>query len=514
MQTSPPFVQQGPDLMAPPFPATQGLAGLLTFQAARRPTAQALQFGTQRWTYADLLQASEHAVAQLRARGVRAGDRVAYLGLNHAAQLVAIFALARLGAMLVPLNFRLAPAEWDSVVADCTPVGVWHDDAWSEAAQALASRHRLLCAPAHEWLQAPASALTAAAPPDLSPDLENAPVLLVYTSGTTGRPKGAVHTQAHLLANMQAAARVQAMTSQDRVLTVLPLFHVGGMCIQTLPALWAGACVALMPRFEPAAMLQALSEWQPTLTLVVPAVMKALIEHPAWPSTPLQSLRAVWAGSSTLPMAVVQPFLDRGVPLCNVYGATETGPFSVALPPAQALSHVGDCGWPAPGVSARLAPSAQAARDGVGELWLRGPAIVQHYWPDHAARDESGWFHTGDLAQCGPDGSWRIVGRAKDMVISGGENIYPAEIENVLAQHPAVADCAVLGQADAQWGEVLVAVVVLHATAMPAPSDDDLLSGVRRALARYKHPRRVVRLASLPKTALGKVQKDVLRAQL
>ena len=515
MHASPTVVHTGPELAPLPFPASEGLAGVLAMQAQQRPTASALVFGARQWTYAALHQAVDHVVLQLFARGVRAGDRVAYLGLNHAAQLVALFALARMGAILVPLNFRLAPAEWDKVLDDCTPVALWHDETWAAAAQALAARRALACWPVDDCLRPPAASVAATrASPAPPQDLAHAPVLLVYTSGTTGLPKGAVHTQANLLANMQAAAQVQALTPQDRVLTVLPLFHVGGLCIQTLPTLWAGACVSLMPRFEPGAMLQALSEWRPSLTLVVPAVMKALIEHPMWLQTDLGCLRAAWAGSSTLPTATVQAFLERGVPLCNVYGATETGPFSVALPPAQASSHVGDCGWPAPGVTLRLAPRESLASDGVGELWLQGPAIVQHYWPEQPARDAQGWFHSGDLAQQGPDGSWRIVGRAKDMVISGGENIYPAEIENLLAQHPAVAECAVLGQPDAQWGEVVVAVVVLHAHVQPPPGDEDLLLPVRQALARYKHPRRVVRVAALPKTALGKVQKDVLRAQL
>ena len=511
-------VHAGPGLTAPAGAVASGLWRVLADQAAHRPTKLALKFEAQAWTYAALATAAERAALRLQARGVRAGDRVAYLGLNHAAQLVALFALARLGAVLVPLNFRLAPAEWDKVLTDCTPGVLCHDDAWSDAARALAARHGLPCWPITDCLAEPAEPQARLAPlsqPEHA--LADAPVLLVYTSGTTGLPKGAVHTQANLLANMQAAAQVQALQPSDHVLTILPLFHVGGLCIQTLPALWAGASVCLLPRFEPTACLQAIAQERPSLTLVVPAVMKALIEHPQWDSTALDSLRAVWAGSSSLPSASVQAFLDRGIPLCNVYGATETGPFSIALPEQQAYSHVGDCGWPAPGVLACLAPPegpAMGEQDGVGEVWLCGPAVVTHYWPNIPALDAQGWFHSGDLGVRGPDGSWRIVGRAKDMIISGGENIYPAEIENLLLQHPAVLECAVLGQPDPRWGEVVVAVVVLRAQEVPPPSDEALLASVRSGLARYKHPQRVVRVNALPKTALGKVQKDLLRAQL
>jgi len=218
--------------------------------------------------------------------------------------------------------------------------------------------------------------------------------------------------------------------------------------------------------------------------------------------------------------ALVDAFLARGLPLCNVYGATETGPFSIALPPAQAASHAGSCGWPARGVEVRLAD----ARDGVGELWLRAPNVVRHYWPELPAVDPEGWFHSGDLARQATDGSYTVVGRAKDMVISGGENIYPAEIEHLLASHPQVADCAVLGLPDAQWGEKLVAVVVLkHQNGtIPASNGPETLSDwesvlagfLRERIARYKLPRRWVFLEALPRTALGKVQKAVLARQL
>jgi fatty-acyl-CoA synthase len=486
---------------------TRVLADVLERQARTRAAALAVRFAGRDHSYGELAARSGRAAARLwHDAGVRPGERVAYLGLNHVDQLSLLFALARIGAMLVPLNFRLAPPEWDAVLADCTPRRVLHDEAWREAAQALARRHGI-AAQAIDTLarQQDAPPPGAPAPDHAAPE---APALLVYTSGTTGRPKGAVHTQANLLANMAAAQAVQALETTDLIATVLPLFHVGGLCIQTLPALHAGAGVILHPRFEPGATLACLSEERPTLTLQVPATMKALVEHPDWPRTDLSGLRAVWAGSSTLPRALVDAFHARGVPLCNVYGATETGPFSIALPPAQAFSHAGSCGWPAPGVQARLGEVAQ----GVGELLLRGPGVVRHYWPDRPALDAEGWFHSGDLGRQAADGSYSIVGRAKDMIISGGENIYPAEIENLLAEHPAVAECAVLGVADAQWGEAVVAALVLRPG--QAADDDALAAFLRERLARYKLPRRYVRLDALPKTALGKVQKAALLPQL
>ncbi len=484
-------------LQALPVPVPARLTDLAAYHAARHPGAIALRFEGRSIRYASLHQRQLALAAWLHQQGVVAGDRVAWLGLNHADQVALLLALAQVGAVLVPLNFRLAPPEWDAVLADCTPRWVLHDAHWQDAAQALAQRHGL-AAHAVQALDGNAADAPAAG------DDETRPVLLVYTSGTTGAPKGAVHTQLSLRANMAIAAAVQRLTPADTVVTVLPLFHVGGLCIQTLPALSAGAQVVLHARFDAAATLASFMQDRPTLTLLVPAVMKALLDHPGWASADLSSLRAVWAGSSTLPQALVDAFHARGLPVCNVYGATETGPFSIALDERHALTHTGSCGWPAPGVQVRLGNPV----DGVGELLVRGPSVVQHYWPQRPAVDAEGWFHSGDLARQAADGSYSVVGRAKDMIISGGENIYPAEIENALAAHPDVAECAVLGVADARWGEAVVAAVV------PRPGcrlDTEALQGhLQQRVARYKLPRRYVTLEALPKTALGKVQKSLL----
>ena len=481
------------------IPRFQTLPAVLAHHAAVTPQAVALVFEGRASTFGELQHRSVRAAACLwHEWGVRPGDRVAWLGLNHDAQLVLLFALARIGAVLLPLNFRLAPPEWDVLVADCTPRHLVHDAAWADAAGSLAQRQGLALHPV-------AQIVATSDGPD-APDHANgdAPVLLVYTSGTTGGPKAAVHTRANLLANMAIASAVQGMTPADTVLTVLPLFHVGGLCIQTLPALYAGARVLLHARFTPDDTLAAIAQERPTLTLQVPATMKALIEHPRWAATDMSCLRAVWAGSSLLPAPLIEAFHARGVPLCNVYGATETGPFSIALPPDHAFDHVGSCGWPAPGVEAKLdAPLGDAA-----ELLLRGPNVVRRYWPDRPALDAAGWFRTGDLASVAADGSYSIVGRVKDLIISGGENVHPAEIERALSGHPDVAECAAFGLPDAQWGEVVAVAVVMK----PGAQADEaaLRAHLEGQLARFKLPRRWLWLDALPKTALGKVQRGVL----
>jgi fatty-acyl-CoA synthase len=463
-------------------------------RATERPHAVAVRFEGGETSYAELAGRSASVAALLwHGWGVRAGGRVAWLGLNHPEQLVLLFALARIGAMLLPLNFRLAPGEWDSQLRDCRPAHLVHDAHWAAQATELGARHGI----AVQGVEALGERVGPQAP-EVGGTSSDA--LLVYTSGTTGQPRAAVHTQANLLANMRIAARVQEMTEHDHVLTVLPLFHVGGLCIQTLPALYAGASVTLHARFGADATFDALAQLRPTLTLQVPATMKALVEHARWPQAELSCLRAVWAGSSVLPQALVRAFLERGVPLCNVYGSTETGPFSIALPPASAQSHAGSCGWPAPEVEARLAD---------GELLVRGPNVVARYWPDQPACDAQGWFHTGDLATRADDGSYTVVGRSKDLIISGGENIHPLEIETALGEHAAVAECAAFGLPDAQWGEAVAVAVVLHQGA--SLSEAEVREHLAARLARFKLPRHVAFVDALPKTALGKLQRAELQ---
>jgi fatty-acyl-CoA synthase len=477
-------------------------ADTIAQHAARAAHAVAIVQEGRAVTYGELASRIERMAAHLwHDRGVRAGDRVAWLGANDPAQIALLFALARIGAILLPLNFRLTPLEWDGLIAQCTPRLLAHDEAWAKQAREAAQRNGIQPLQARELDE---GADTSALPPAPDHSRPDAPVLLVFTSGTTGLPKAAVHTQANLAANMRIAAQAQGMQASDRIATMLPLFHVGGLCIQTLPALGAGAQVLLLPRFAPDAAFDCFERDGPTLTLQVPATMKALIEHPRWAGARLSSLRAVWAGSSLIPAALIEAFHARGLPVCNVYGSTETGPFSIALPPAHAMAKVGSCGWPAPQVEVQLA----AVQGGAGELWVRAPNVVRRYWPDEPACDAQGWFHTGDLARQDADGSFTVVGRAKDLIISGGENIHPAEIEQALASHEDVLECAAFGVPDEEWGEAVAIAVVARPGA--ALTEEALREHLSARIARYKMPRRWLWIDALPKTALGKVQRGAL----
>ncbi|MES2960475.1 MAG: AMP-binding protein [Pseudomonadota bacterium] len=429
-------------------------------------------------------QGVDTEVDALRASGVRAGDSIGWLALNGPRSLSLLRACGRLGLRFVPLNWRLAAPELAAIASHAGLQHLWHD----EAMQSLAEQVCSLIEP----------------PRPIAPGHLPGDLLLVYTSGTTGEPKGAIHTAAAMQANIAAAIDAQGLDARTRTLAVLPLFHVGGLCIQVLPTLAVGGVVRLHERFDAGAWLNDVASWRPSTSLLVPATMRALIEHPDWPGTDLSSLSFINTGSSIVPRDLIDAFHARGVPVCQVYGATETGPVSLVLRPGEAMAHPGKAGWPALGVEVRLVD---------GEVWVRGPNLARGYHREPGALAfADGWFRTGDLAERGGDGCYEIVGRSKDLIISGGENIHPAEIENLALTDPAVAEAAAVGLPDQRWGEVPALAVVPH---RGVEVDADRLHALFEArLARFKRPRRIVVLVALPKTALGKVQRLALAQTL
>lgn len=419
----------------------------------------------------------ERERAALRAAGVGPGDRVGWIGLNHPSMLACLLACEEMGAALVPLNWRLAAEElrW---IAEDAGLSLVRAGPASGAKVPRAAPFEAACEAA----------------------------LIGYTSGTTGRPKGAMLTRAALAANDRNARTLFDLTPEDVVLTVLPLFHVGGLNIQTMPALRAGARVILPPRFEPEAFFDAVERQRPTLSLLVPAVMTALVRHPRWAGADLSSLRAVGAGSSEVPLALIEAFHAKGVPVQQVYGMTETAPIAIAQPRAEALAAPGSIGRAAALCEARLAP-------GTNELLVRGPNVMSGYWRREEATREAfagDWFRTGDVGTCDAEGRFWFTDRLKRVIISGGENIYPAELERVLAGVPGLRESAVIGRADPRWGEVPVAVIVEG----EGFEEARLHAAFEAQLARFKHPRAVLRVAALPRTALGKVEVGRLAAML
>jgi fatty-acyl-CoA synthase len=489
-----------------------------------QPKKLAIRFGmpgqTEDFDFAKFWRRVERVTGHLQVtHGLKSGQRVAWLGLNHELQLVTLVACARLGLIFMPLNFRLAVAELKMVLQDAKPSILIHDELHANAVVSLAIDVPQSCHLVSLIATASAKNLALPAVDDC------ADVLLVYTSGTTGLPKGAVHTQAGLLANAKASDEAHAFKPIDIVLSTLPMFHVGGLCIQTLPALLAGVSVHLQPRFDASAWLKSVSQGElvqrPTLSLLVPATMRAVLDHAEWPTVDLQSLRGIMAGSSTLPEAYLEKFHQRGVPVGQIYGTTETGPVSVILKFQDAVQRIGFAGWPHANLELQIRDAEeQAVKPGVtGEVCVRGANVMRGYWlaASQAAGEglKDGWFHTGDMGYLDANRCLQIVGRNKDMIISGGENIYPAEIENALATFPGLLECAVVGLPDERWGEVPVLVLVRALNAEGRQlSETAVKAHLEAKIARFKLPRRVVFREELPKSALGKVQKPILQQQL
>ena len=472
------------------------------------------------WSYGDFAERVRKLARGLRTElGVGRGDRIAFLGYNHPDQLSLLFACARLGAMLVPLNWRLAPPEHEYILRNAGVSAVVCESDFLKHAE-----HCQAALPENRWVSlgfeqagwVPFEALLdsdngADANPDIRPE---APLLLVYTSGTTGRPKGAVLTQEALFWNALNSVHLHDFTSQDHVLSVLPFFHVGPLNIQTTPALYAGAEQTLTPKFDPSLVLRLIQELRPSLVLFVPVTMQAVLQHPDWAATDLGSLRMVVTGSSVVPLDLIEGFQNRGIPVGQVYGSTETCPIAAVLRREDAYRKIGSTGKPALHCEVQVVDEdGNEAPDHVpGELWVRGPNVMREYWGNPEATAEvfqNGWYRSGDVGYRDEDGFLFIHDRKRDILISGGENIYPAEVEATLNEHPAVVESAVVGREDAQWGEVPVAFIITRSPEAITP--DALKAHLQQRLARFKHPKEFRFLDALPRNTMGKVLRYELR---
>jgi fatty-acyl-CoA synthase len=496
------------------------LCSLIERNAAFTPDKPAIIFEGEVLSYADFCARVEQTACALKAAfGISRGDRVAILSLNRPDYLVLLYACARLGAMLVPLNWRLAVAEQLFILSDAGIKVLVLERAFAGILPALekslpdASVVGLDFTPpkgsAFDLLLVQARGDTRNPHTDLS-----CPLLIVYTSGTTGRPKGAVLRQEALFWNGVMSQHMHGLISDDHVLTVLPFFHVGGLNIQTTPALQHGATVTIHPRFTPDAALTAIERDRPTLTVLVPATIQALTDHPDWNSTDLSSLKAISTGSTVVPPHLIERFVARGVPVLQVYGSTETCPVAIYTRLGGDLSRVGSTGLPGLCCEAALIDDSglELPPDTPGEIAVRGPNVFSEYWGNEEATREAlhdGWYRTGDIGRRDANGYFWVHDRKKNLIISGGENIYPAEIERVLLEHPDVVECGVIGRFDPKWDEVPVAYVIRRAGCVVEA--EDLKAHVLTQLARFKIPRDVIFVDDLPRTALGKVQHFMLR---
>ncbi|MFO1402628.1 MAG: AMP-binding protein [Steroidobacteraceae bacterium] len=487
------------------------------------PGRCAIRFAGHDISYAELLARIERAAAALAAAGVGAGDVVAYLGLNNPLILELLFACARLGAMVAPLNWRLAPPEILRMLEDCRPRLLFAEAAFVNAPDALrppAHTRRVIVdlpgpAGVESWPEFLAHAADGAAYPHRGD--ADTPLLLCYTSGTTGTPKGVVLDQGALLCNAINSAHMHDMTSQDRILTTTPMFHVGGLNIQTLPALHVGATVTLHPRFDAATVLETIEREQITLAVLVPAQLTPLLELPGWSAARIRSLRMITTGSTIINESFARRVNAHGVPLAQVYGSTETAPAAAYQRAADAFERPGCAGAPALHSELRIVDGdGKPVPAGIdGEILVRGRHVMRGYLNQPeltAAVLREGWYHTGDYGHLDADGYLYVVSRKRDMIITGGENVYPEEIESVLLECPGVAEVCVLGRPDERLGEKIVAAVVLRAGA--GLEAGAVLAFLQGRIARYKHPREVHFVEQLPRTPLGKVMRGEVRSRM
>jgi fatty-acyl-CoA synthase len=496
------------------------LSDLINRNAAFTPDKPAMVFEGESLSYAAFAGRIERAAQALKAEfGVSRGDRVAILSLNRPDYLVLLYACARLGAMLVLLNWRLAVAEQLFILSDASVKALVLEQAFAEILPELEKTLPSTSIVGLDFVPPLGIAfdtlLTRARGDGRNPlaDL-TCPLLIVYTSGTTGRPKGAVLRQEALLWNGVMSQHMHDLTSDDHVLTVLPFFHVGGLNIQTTPALHQGATVTIHPRFTPETTLAAIARERPTLTVLVPATIQAVTDHPGWASTDLSSLKAVSTGSTIVPPHLIERFVARGVPVLQVYGSTETCPVAVYTRLGGDLSRVGSTGLPGLCCEAKVIDDSgvELPPDMPGEIAVRGPNVFSEYWGNEQATSEAlhdGWYRSGDIGVRDADGYFWVHDRKKNLIISGGENIYPAEVERVLLEHPDVIECGVIGRPDPRWDEVPVAYVIRRAGCFVEA--ENLKAHVLTQLARFKVPRDIVFVDDLPRTALGKVQHFRLR---
>jgi malonyl-CoA/methylmalonyl-CoA synthetase len=471
-----------------------------------RARATALDWACQEYTFADLDARANRMARVLTARGLSAGSRLAIYLLNRLEYIDLFLACTRLGAVVVPINVLYRERELTHILADSSPTAVvavetsvpgatpdlpvWSVDALAAeaAAQSSAALHPTTIA-------------------------DDAPAALIYTSGTTGAAKGAVITHANLTANARTLVDAWRITASDRFLLALPLFHVHGLGNGVHCWLLSGCRTRLLERFEHQSAAATMSDFAPTLFFGVPTMYVRLLEVEAATASAIgATLRLCVSGSAPLPMQVLEEFEARfGQRILERYGMTET--LMTIDNPYDGERRAGTVGLPLAGVSIRIVGESGApVPDGeTGELLVRSPTMFAGYWnrPEAtAAAFSDGWFRTGDIAERSVDGYVTLKGRRSDLIISGGFNVYPREIEELLAEHPAVAEAAVAGRPDPRRGEVPVAFVVCKPGA--AADAEGLISYCRERLASFKVPKAVVFLERLPRTALGKVQKGLL----
>lgn len=473
-------------------------------------------------TYREWNRAANRTARFLQSLGVNKSDRVAVLSMNCVEYLDVWFACGKIGAILQNLNWRLTAHELGGLINDASPTILIYGPEFAPQVNALRERAgsvRYFIALDEAGRASPDDLLFSERDThndvpliaaEIAPD---DPWVICYTGGTTGLSKGAILTHGSVTWNSINTVVSWGLRPDDVTILNAPLFHTGGLNVFTAPLVHIGGTSIVCRGFDPGQVYGLMREYGVTVYFGVPSMFIAMQEHPAWQNADFSRLRIVISGGAPCPLPVFERFWERDVPFKTGYGMTESGPNTFWLPDEEVQSKPGAVGYPLFHVEVKVVrqDGHDCAPDEVGELLIRGKQVCAGYWnrPEESARAlDGGWLHTGDLARRDSSGCHYIVGRLKEMIISGGENIYPAEVESVLAAHPAVGSAALIGVPDPWWGEVGRAVIVLRPGCQA--TEVEVIEFCRQRLARYKVPKSVIFIAALPMTGAGKVDKRAL----
>ena len=493
------------------------------------PNMVALIYEDEPITYAELQQEVLKWVAHLDESGVRQGDRVAYLGLNSRSFIYAMLAAWWLGAAFMPLNFRLSSPEISNLFLQGTPHTVIIEGTYIEQAKhtyGIERHHVIVIDDDSHALPDGRIPLYWQATSRLDPNHQYSAkprpmgmkdlALLLFTSGTTGLPKGTQLTYGNLWWNSINVDTMVDTRPRDITLASAPLFHVGALNSFVIRALFRGNTVLIHRHFDPGRILKDIEEYQIGSCFLVPAQLEAMYSHPRFANAKLESLRATICAGAPVPPVLIRRYMDKGVNIQQAWGLTETAPFATYLPAHMTQAKAGSCGIPMPHTEIKLVDpdTGEEVReiDKTGELWVRGPNVATGYWNNPEITQQvytAGWFHSGDLGHRDADGYYYIVDRLKDLIITGGENVFPAEVERVIAELEGVRGNAVVGYPDTKWGEIVVAVI---------QPDEGITIDIHRLrehcerhLARYKLPKKVILVEEITRNSAGKIDKLAIR---
>lgn len=480
------------------------------------PHSIAIQDGEtgQEFSYRDLYRKACQAAHLLRSEyRIQSGDRVAVLATNELEYVFLFFALQRLGALMVPVNFRLTQREVDHIVRDSQPKMILFQQAFASIVENLPREIRPETQLLFQGPNSFAEKLNSAGPAEIGFEGQpNSPVMILYTSGTTGAPKGAIVTQRMIFWNSINTTMRLNLSQNDCSVIFLPFFHTGGWNVLTTPLLHRGAKVVFLKKFDADQILSLCAREKATILFGVPTTMDMMARSALFTEIDLSSIRYAIVGGEPMPVPLIKVWDQKKIPIRQGYGLTEFGPNVFSLNEEDAIRKIGSIGFPNFYIEARVVDNdgKVLGADEIGELVLRGPMVMAGYWQNRKATEETirdGWLHTGDLVRRDAEGYYYVVGRKKDMYISGGENVYPPEIEQVIRHCQGVREVAVIGVPDEKWGEVGKAFIVRE---NPELDETFLRDHCLKNLAKFKIPKHFAFLEALPKGDSGKILKRKL----